>query len=131
MRAKLVQKMSRQATGTTTGRPIERNSPSPAVRPAPMAAKASKGGTRRRIGPPASHRHVSKAASAASFSGGNAIHSLAATMTATESAARTPSATLSARRSRLTGRCPRSASGPALSRRGRAIYAARAISRST
>lgn len=120
-RTKLVQKITAQATGTTTGSPSGRSSPNPAVSSPPSAANASSAGTRRRIGPPASHRQVSRAASAASFSGGKSSHSLAATSTATDRAARTPSATDSARRSRLTGRRLRSASGPRLQRLGRAM----------
>ncbi len=54
------------------GRPCPRNSPNPAVISAPSTAKASRAGSRRRIGPPASHRQVSSAPSAASSSAASA-----------------------------------------------------------
>ncbi len=95
-------------SGSATGRPRPRARPTPAVTDAPSAAKLSRTGRRRRIGPPGSHRQVHRAASAASFSAAQCRRSLSAMITATDSAARRPSARLMARRFRPIGRRARS-----------------------
>ena len=142
VRAKLVAKMPTQASGNATPSPAARAKPNPAVHAAPMAVKASSAGKRRRIGPPASHRQVSSAPNAASSSGGQCSAWSNATIAATARAARTPSATLMARKSRLIGKRERSDSGPVFSQRmsggpppgaggGHSRQAALAIPRST
>ena len=85
---------------------------------------------RRLIWPPGSHMHTLNAESADQMSGGQWKYSFSAMMTATESAARSPSATLSAWRFRLAdialSRCDRAGTAP-----GCACQAAFAMPRST
>ena len=63
-RAYALQKITAQPSGTTTGMPSGRSIPKTAQIAAPTTVKTSSPGTRLRIGPPTSQKHVRFAASA-------------------------------------------------------------------
>lgn len=63
--AKLAARIPMLASGSATASPAPRTTPNTLHVSAPIKVKASSVGTRRRMGPPVSQRHVMKAASAA------------------------------------------------------------------
>ena len=128
MRANVQTNRPSTPSGNARAMPPARTSPPPATISTLSKVNVSRTGMRRRIGPPGSHMQVLSAASAASMSGGQWKYSFSAMMTATDSAARRPSARLSACRFRLADSARRRATE--LSGHGRR-QAAFAIPRST
>ena len=126
-RAKLQAKMARAASGSATAMPPARASPNPPAAAAPSTAKPSSGPNRARSGPPGSHRHVSSAPRAATAASGWCSRVPTATITATESAARSPSARLAARGSKRRGRRARSAGARGTEATGAPALAPRSV----
>ncbi len=130
MRANEQRKMARSPAGKARAMPPARTGPPRPTISTVSNVIVSRTGMRRLTCPPGSHMHTLNAESADQMSGGQWKYSFSAMMTATESAARSPSATLSARRFRLAdnalSRCDRAGKAT-----DRACQAALAMPRST